>query len=84
MTRYALQHIGTQNFLAVCPSLVQPPVTPFTVVVQPVDAASYPTMTEAEWERLSLGEFASAWRVVPVEIPSIYDDPQETAPPRTP
>ena len=68
-TRFALQHIGTQRWLAVRPSLGRGLMDS----ASEADACSYSTMTEAELERADLGDFAAAWHVVPVGVASIYD-----------
>lgn len=75
-TRYAIRHIGTRSWLSVRPSLGRGLMTS----ASEAGAASYSTMTEAELERASLADFATAWEVVPIAVASIYDDPQETAP----
>lgn len=73
-TRFALEHIGTRQFVTVCPSLTQP-VQAIGYSPRERDAATYATMPQAEMERLGLGEFADTCRVVPIDVAWSTDEP---------
>lgn len=69
-TRYAIRHVGTKAFLTIRPSLYAGVHTS----LDEADACSFKTKTEATLEVLDLGEFASAYDVVPVEVPMSEDE----------
>lgn len=79
--RYVIQHRSTGAFLGLVPSLTQETVNqqdgePLHVT-DLKDAASYPTTNYADLERETLGSFAGAYKVTPIEYSSIDGAPRE-------
>ena len=71
-TRYALRHRTTRMYLACRPDVQ--PATAYRESADVADAATWPTMTEAQLCAFDcFPEFEAAWDVVPVAVQVMSD-----------
>ena len=73
MMRFALRHRTTRRYLSSHPAF-----NIFRDSPVESEAVTWSTEEEAGLYRADFGDFAEAWEVVPVDVASIYDNPDET------
>ncbi len=75
MTRFAIQHRTTKQYLALTPSLH----VGHRETVDVDDAVSFDTRQQAEWEREDLGDFRDVYVIVPIGGADHMDTPSKAA-----